>query len=112
MQVPDYNLLLTGDFNRLDISYLLNSFDLENVVRSPTRGNATLDLVLLSSSLVDQCRVEVGPPVASSDHCSILCTPKTICADPHPRVCTVYDLRESHTSAFLCNLSQINFDPI
>ena len=109
---PDYKLLLTGDFNRLNVSYLLNSFDLENVVQCPTRNNAILDLVLLSSSLVDDYQVDIGSPIATSDHRSILCTPKITCQAPNTRQCTVYDLRDSNLNAFLSNLCQVNFVPL
>ena len=111
LQNPDYRLFLTGNFNHLNISYLWNSFDLENVVQVPTRNNAILDLVLLSSSISDLYDVNVGPPIATSDHRSILCSPKITCKAPSNRQCTVYDLRESNIAAFLSALQQVNFIP-
>ena len=109
LHYPDYHLFLTGDFNRLDISDLLVSFDLKNVVNSPTRGNAFLDLVLLSTPIADQYEVEVGPPIASSDHRVILCKPETTSSRLSCVRRTVFDLRESNKKEFLYKLSRANF---
>ena len=112
LQNPDFNLFLTGDFNRLDVTYLLNSFDLQNVVLSPTRKEAILDLVLISQPLVTQYHVEVGPPIATSDHRSILCKPTKVCQFSDKRESVFYDFRESNVTAFLLCLSQTNFSPM
>ena len=112
LQNPDYELFLTGDFNRLNVSYLLNSFDLENTVKFPTRKKAILDLVLLSPSLIDQYRIDIGSPISTSDHCSILCSPNRVCNAPEIRQCVIHDLRESNLNAFLYELNQTNFVPL
>jgi hypothetical protein len=113
LQNPDYRLFLTGDFNRLNVSYLLNSFDLENCVKYPTRKNAILDLVLLSSSIADQYLIDISSPVGTSDHRSILCTPNNpLLQTFDTRECCVHDLRESNLNAFLFDLSQVNFAPL
>ena len=43
---PNCGLLVTGDFNRLNIDGLLNHFRLKQIVKVPTRKKATLDLIL------------------------------------------------------------------
>ncbi|EDO32635.1 predicted protein [Nematostella vectensis] len=43
---PNCGLLVTGDFNRLNINVLLNHFRLKQIVKVPTRKKATLDLIL------------------------------------------------------------------
>ena len=43
---PKCGLLITGDFNRLNINGLLNHFRLKQKVKASTRGNAILDLIL------------------------------------------------------------------
>ncbi|EDO42602.1 predicted protein, partial [Nematostella vectensis] len=43
---PNSGILLTGDFNRLDVSGLLRHFRLKQIVKVPTRKDATLDLIL------------------------------------------------------------------
>ena len=109
LENPDYQLFLTGDFNRLNVSYLLNSFDLENVVKFPTRKNAILDLVLLPPSLIQQYSIDIGSPIATSDHCSVLCSPNMFCKALENRQCVIHDLRESNLNAFLYELNQTSF---
>ena len=43
---PDCGILLSGDFNRLNISRRQTQFKLKQLVRVPTRGNQTLDIIL------------------------------------------------------------------
>ena len=43
---PECGIVLLGDFNNLDISDLLSCHDLSQVVTTPTRGSAILDLVI------------------------------------------------------------------
>lgn len=43
---PGYGILLSGDFNRLNISRLQTEFTLKQLVRVPTSGNQTLHLIL------------------------------------------------------------------
>ena len=95
---PQYEIIITGDFNRTNIGYLSTSFDLKNIVTEPTRGNAILDIVLLGSSFSDKYEVDVGPPVANSDHKTVLCSPKTADSSPQNRICTIHDLRKSNVA--------------
>lgn len=111
-KLPEYNILLTGDFNRLDINVLTDSFDLCNLVTEPTRGNVTLDLLLVSTQLSDNLDVIVGPPVATSDHSTIFCSPKRNDQFSNLKVCTVLDLRESFINSFLNLLECIDFRPL
>ena len=81
------NLIIAGDFNvdmsspsgRLfsDLSSLLNSFSLSQIVCSPTRtpvsGSCSIiDLVLVSNNI--SASSVILPPVSSSDHNSVLST--------------------------------------
>ena len=43
---PNCGLLVTGDFNPLNIDGLLNHFRLKQIVKVPTRKKATLDFIL------------------------------------------------------------------
>ena len=110
-QYPDFDVQIVGDFNRINISYLQNSFDLCNVVNEPTRGVAVLDLVLLPSALTDEYVTTVGPPVATSDR-TVLCSPKKVFRPSNDNVCIVHDLRESHVNEFVHQLNLINFFPM
>ena len=48
---PNVNMLLCGDFNRYDFSFVSHNFNLVNVVSIPTFGNSTLD-----KFFCDECR--------------------------------------------------------
>ena len=62
----DHSIIVCGDLNRLDISSLVSTHDLVPKVEDPTRGNALLDQILISSSLSSEYPVaEVGPPMFS-----------------------------------------------
>ena len=39
-EFPNYGVLVTGDFNRLNVSRLLNHFCLKAIVKIPTRNEA------------------------------------------------------------------------
>ena len=43
---PGCAIILAGDFNQLNIKHLSNSFQMKQLVKSPTRGSNILDLVL------------------------------------------------------------------
>jgi hypothetical protein len=43
---PNCGIIITGDFNRLNVTRLLNHFRLKQIVKIPTRNDATLDLIL------------------------------------------------------------------
>ena len=48
---PDIGILITGDFNRMNMFQLINGNDLSQIVDFPTRGKTTLDLMLTSGNL-------------------------------------------------------------
>ena len=41
---PNCGIIVTGDFNRLDVTRLLIHFRLKQIVKKPTRNYVTLDL--------------------------------------------------------------------
>ena len=66
---PSCGILLSGDFNRLNISRLQTQFKLKQLVRVPTRGNQTLDLILTNMPHVcNKDLVQTFPPLGLSDH--------------------------------------------
>ena len=67
-------LLVTGDFNRLNINGFLNHFRPKEIVNVPTRNKATLDLVL--TNMHDYYSPPQSYPFGLSDHNAILTTPK------------------------------------
>ncbi|KAK2547060.1 hypothetical protein P5673_033168, partial [Acropora cervicornis] len=72
---PNCGILIAGDFNRLQITRLLNNFQLKQIVHFPTRGRRTLDLILTNISEYYQDPIE-RLPFGLSDHASIELQPK------------------------------------
>ena len=73
---PGCGILLTGDFNRLNISRLLLQFKLKQLVRVPTRGDSTLDLIITNMpQLYNKNQVLTFPPFGLSDHNVVLLPP-------------------------------------
>ena len=69
-------ILLTGDLNRLNISRLLLQFKLKQLVRVPTRGDSTLDLIITNMrQLYNKNQVQTFPPFGLSDHNVVLLPP-------------------------------------
>ena len=44
--MPNAAIIITGDFNRLNVKQIIDQFRLKQLVKFPTRGNRTLDLTL------------------------------------------------------------------
>ena len=112
MKYPNYEIIMTGDFNRMNVSYLLNAFDLNNTVQCPTRGDAVLDLVLISSSISDQYSTTVGPPVSTSDHNTVLSIPLMKMETDNVKKLKLYDLRDSNVEAFINLMTQMSFKTV
>ena len=74
---PGCGILITGDFNRLNVSRLLKQFKLKQLVRGPTRGERTLDLIITNMpQLYDKNLLQSFPPFGLSDHSVLLLQPK------------------------------------
>ena len=75
---PGCGILLTGDFNRLNLSRLLMQFKLKQLVNFPTRGERTLDLIITNMPhLYEKNMVQSFPFFGLSDHSVLLLQPKT-----------------------------------
>ncbi len=55
---PNCGILVTGDFNRLNINNLLNHFRLKQIVKVHTRKDAILDLMLTNMHMQVLLRTE------------------------------------------------------
>ena len=74
---PGCGILLSGDFNRLNIGRLQTQFKLKQLVRISTRGNQTLDLILTNMPHVyNKDLVQTFPPFGLSDHLVVSLEPK------------------------------------
>ena len=72
---PNCAIIVCGDFNRLNLQPIMNHFRLSQIVKVPTRKNATLDLVLKNLK-VHYENPQAFPPFGLSDHNVILTSPK------------------------------------
>ena len=63
------HIVVTGDFNRLELDEYQSSFNLSQVIDFDTRGDATLDLIL--TDLRRFCVPSKLAPLVSNDHCCI-----------------------------------------
>ena len=74
---PGCGILLPGDFNRLNISrLLLQQIKRKQLVRVPTRGDSTLDLIITNMpQLYNKNQVLTLPPFGLSDHNVVLLPP-------------------------------------
>ena len=70
-EYPNCGILVTGDFNRLDISGLLGHFRLKQIVKVPTRKDATLDLRLMNMHEYYSVP-QAFPPFGLSDHNTVM----------------------------------------
>ena len=62
-------------FNRLKTRRLQNHFKLKQLVKFPTRGQATLDLILTNMA-EKYAEPESFPPFGLSDHVTVIVAPK------------------------------------
>ena len=69
-------ILLLGDFNDLKINELCESCKLKQVVKVPTRKDATLDLIMLNEENTMYSDPISLPSIGGSDHLSVLLKPK------------------------------------
>ena len=70
---PGCGILLTGDFNHLSVTRLLAEFKLRQLVRVPTRGEWTLDLIITNMPQpYDKDFGQTFPPFGLSDHSVVL----------------------------------------
>ena len=108
---PNSRFIFCGDFNNFATTDFQQNFLCINRVISPTRGKSQLDLIWISESLegVYPNDAEVGPPLATSDHNSVLIRPRYETTREPSVTKLVFDFRESHLSNFLYRLSHLGF---
>lgn len=73
-QHPYTGIVLLGDFNSLNDKLLL-SYPLQQLIRGPTRGNATLDKIYTNIPEIYN-DPEIVPNISSSDHSTVIMFPK------------------------------------
>ena len=112
---PFHRLIVAGDFNQYDRSFLTSNLSLKNIVHGPTRVNATLDQIFVDRCIYDRYgmdSVEIGAPIGTSDHNTVFVRPKTGGErNRSTRRHIVYDLRHSNLLAFERRFMANDFEP-
>lgn len=108
---PMFDIVLCGDFNRYNCNNICNNCTLSNIVNFSTRSNSYLDKILISSRLESLFSTAKGPPIANSDHSSILAVPTRRLLKENPVEKIVFDTRPQNISRFIGLLSTINWYP-
>ena len=67
-EYPETALFFCGDCNRYNFDFLINQFNLVNVVHVPTFGEATLDKFFCDEDFQASLTVEKGPPLGNAVH--------------------------------------------
>ena len=105
-------VLTTGDFNRLDTSRFKNAFKLKQIVKFPTRGNQTLDLVLTNIKEFYEKPIK-RPAFGFSDHVTVELQPLSRCkTQPSKRTIITRDQRESYRVALSIYLENVNINDL
>lgn len=104
IQHPYCKIIMAGDFNDFNTDQFCNHTGLKNVVLQPTRNIRILDKILLNDiCLQDTYTVDVGHPLANSDH-NIVVLKHHLFTDKvkssTERFTTLYDFRDSNLNGF------------
>jgi hypothetical protein len=75
--MPNAAIILAGDFNRLNTAQITIQFHLKQLVKFPTRGERTLDLILTNLNKFYQAPTK-DPPFGLSDHYTVILPLETV----------------------------------
>ena len=96
---PTCGFIVAGDFNRVKLGSLQRHFNLKQLVKSATRGQAILDLILTNMAQF-YSPPTIFPPFGLSDHNTVLVIPKERTQGQFTRkYITTRDMRESNINA-------------
>ena len=91
-------IIIAGDFNRLNVNQIIKHFRLKQIVKSPTRGEAILDLILTNMHEFYKSP-QILPPIGLSDHNTVVVSPTHIVKKAKPTFVYKRDLRQSKKDA-------------
>ena len=112
---PNSHIVVCGDFNDIDNSVICNNHDLKNVINFSTRGNSTLDIVLLDPFLTSlYSNIQCFDPISNSDHNVIFLSSNKNQQTERRIIKTLHfqDLRESNRNSFLNSLNQSDWNSL
>ena len=105
---PNYDVIICGDFNRLPCLFS-NDLSTVNIVFSPTRSDAVLDLIIVSEEIASHFDVSVQSAIGNSDHCCVLAIPNCAVTPTRSIKKRIYDLRKSNIARFASEFRKINW---
>ena len=108
-RLPSCALIICGDFNRFNTNSLTNHFRMKQIVKAPTRNDATLDLIItnLQAFYNDPATF---PPFGLSDHATVLVNQRTRTETPEStRYILKRDLRPNRKAELGCYLSFLHW---
>ena len=110
-EVPNNDIVLCGDLNRLDVTDIKSSLDLHDLHGKETYGNAQLDYILVSDNLIGRYNVSDFPPIdlSKTPHIALAAIPLVKSKTDSFLTRTVYDLRTSNVQSFLYALAQVSW---
>ena len=99
---PEASLYVCGDFNRYDMSFFDDQFNLSNIVSLPTFGNNVLDKFFCFQHVANYFSVKTAPPLGSAifAHNIVFVSRHGSKINEKLSPQKVFDLRESNVSAF------------
>ena len=105
-------VIVTGDFNRLNVSYPLNHFCLKQIVKIPTRKEATVDLIM--TNMHKYYNSPQGfPAFGLSDHNTVVASPKILSRGTNTKkVLTICDKRTSRKAEMGRYLAAIDWSSL
>ena len=112
LNLPHFQIIVCGDFNRFKVSDLCSAFDLLNEYNKPTYGQSELDYILFSKELAQHYSVSKFTPIDQSKvpHVSLLAVPLNQIKTQIDIIRKVFDLRSSNLDAFSFILQRVNWD--
>ncbi|KAI8502529.1 hypothetical protein Bbelb_201170 [Branchiostoma belcheri] len=108
---PDIGIVILGDLNRTDTAPLRRGNVLQQVVEGPTRGDATLDVIITNIQSRYNTPV-IGAPLGLSDHYSVTWAPKVTKAANKTHTRVVRPLKDSDIRAFGAWISQHDWNEV
>jgi len=106
------NIIIAGDFNQADFSLVSGEYNLENLIDQPTRNEAYLDRIYVSSVFKTAYdNILLADPIGNSDHKTIILSSisNTRIETTH-RSIQVYDFRDSNIFTAFSFISSIKWE--